>query len=379
MASQAWVCERAIPLLKTHKGWGAKDVKIALEDKYKININYQTVWYGTQRAADKLFGKWDDSFDWLYSLKAEIELRAPGSVVEIDYVEIDGKKHFSKFFCAFKGSIDGFLYGCRPYISIDSTALNGMWNGHIPAALALDGHNWMFPLAFGFFDGETKDNWIWFMEQLRKAIGVVPRLAICTDACKGLEIAVQQVFPWAEQGECFRHLMENMKKTFSGDVYAANMWPAARSYSPGKFKYFMDKVYASSPEIETWLRKNHNLLWARSKFSPDIKCDYINNNLAECWNAWIKEFKDLPLHCMVDAIREKGVILFEKRWRISRALNGVILPAVIHQLNAASKGLGHLKVTKGQPDQAEVTEIYKDEEVRRHVVYLNDQMCTCGE
>ena len=238
----------------------------------------------------------------------------------------------------------------------------------MPAAIALDGHNWMFPLAFGFFESETKENWIWFME-LGKAIGVLPRLAICTDACKGLESAVKEVFPWAEQRECFRHLMENMKKNFTGDVYAKNIWPATRAYSAGKHKYFMDKVLEATPGVENWLKKHHNLLWARSKFSPDIKCDYINNNLAECWNAWIKEFKDLPLHCMVDAIREKGVIMFEKRRRISRKLQGVILSAVIHQLNVSSKGLGHLKVTKGLPDQAEVTEIWKDEEVRRHVEY----------
>jgi hypothetical protein len=117
-------------------------------------------------------------------------------------------------------------------------------------------------------------------------------------------------------------------------------------------------------------------LWARSKFSPDIKCDYINNNLAESWNAWIKPFKDLPLHFMVDAIREKGMIMFERSKRISRALERVILPVVIHLLNAASKGLGHLKVTKGLPDQAEVTKNYKDEEVRRHVVYLSANSCT---
>jgi len=378
MANIAWVAERAIPLLKRKPGMGAMDVKEALEDKYKIQINYQTAWYERQRAADKLFGKWDDSIDLLYRFKAEVELRSPGSVVEIDTVEIGGQHHFSKFFCAFKDSIEGFLGGCRPYISIDSTALNGQWNGHMPAAIALDGHNWMFPLAFGFFESETKENWIWFME-LGKAIGVLPRLAICTDACKGLESAVKEVFPWAEQRECFRHLMENMKKNFTGDVYATNMWPAARAYSAGKHKYFVDKVLEATPGVENWLKKHHNLLWARSKFSPDIKCDYINNNLAECWNAWIKEFKDLPLHCMVDAIREKGVIMFEKRRRISRKLQGVILPAVIHQLNASSKGLGHLKVTKGLPDQAEVTEIWKDEEVRRHVVYLSIQECTCRE
>ena len=67
-------------------------------------------------------------------------LRSPGSVVEIDTVKVGKKVHFSRFFCAFKGSIDGFREGCRPYISIDSTTLNG----HMPAANAIDGHNWMF-------------------------------------------------------------------------------------------------------------------------------------------------------------------------------------------------------------------------------------------
>ena len=140
------------------------------------------------------------------------------------------------------------------------------------------------------------------MEQLRKAIGVLPRLAICTDACKGLEGAVMEVFPWVEQMECFRHLMENMKKQFTGDVYAANMWPVVRAYFPGKYNYFMDKVLGSSARVGPWLQEHHKLLWARSKFYTDIKCDYINNNLAESWNAWIKEFKDLPLYCTVDAI-----------------------------------------------------------------------------
>jgi hypothetical protein len=46
--------------------------------------------------------------------------------------------------------------------------------------------------------------------------------------------------------------------------------------------------------------------------------------------------------------------MFKRRW-ISRALQGVILPNVVHLLNVASKGIGHLRVTKGLPDQVEVT------------------------
>src|SRR5438128_4661527 len=79
-----------------------------------------------------------------------------GSVVEIDTQVVDGRVYFHKFFCALKPCVDGFLEGCRPYLSIDSTALNGRWNGHLAVATGVDGNNWMYPVAFGFFDSETK-------------------------------------------------------------------------------------------------------------------------------------------------------------------------------------------------------------------------------
>ena len=119
---------------------GAKAVQEELQHKYKIEIPYETVFYGRQRAANKLFGNWDDSFDWLYRFKVEVEFRSPGSVLEIDTETVDDKIHFRRFFCIFKVAIDGFRNGCRPYISIDATALNGLWGGHLPSAQALDGH-----------------------------------------------------------------------------------------------------------------------------------------------------------------------------------------------------------------------------------------------
>jgi transposase-like protein len=60
-----------------------------------------------------------------------------------------------------------------------------------------------------FFFSETQDNWTWFMENLRKAIGDPPLLAVSSDACKGLENVMKAVFPHVEQMECFLHLMEN--------------------------------------------------------------------------------------------------------------------------------------------------------------------------
>jgi hypothetical protein len=165
---------------------------------FKIPTNAQlcmTVWYGKGKALKVLYGTWEESFQLLYSWKEAVLQKSPDSVIEIDVRVEDGRFYFTRFFCALGPCITGFLQGCRPYLSVDSTALNGRWNGHLPSATAVDGHNWMFPVAFGFFESETEDNWKWFMQQLRKAIGDLPILAVCSDACKGLTNAMRDVFP----------------------------------------------------------------------------------------------------------------------------------------------------------------------------------------
>ena len=96
-----------------------------------------------------------------------------------------------------KPCIDGFLNGCRPYLVIDSTFLTGKFRGQLACAVAVDGHNWMYPVAVGVFDSETNENWIWFMERLREAIGSPQGLAICTDSGQGVMAGVKYVFPTA--------------------------------------------------------------------------------------------------------------------------------------------------------------------------------------
>ncbi|KAG6427161.1 hypothetical protein SASPL_111401 [Salvia splendens] len=132
---------------------------------------------------------WSSVARWMKNekhVKAMVELKMSGSVVEIGLKETEDEVYFQRFFCCFKPSTNGFLNGCRPYLSVDATTLNGRWNGQLLGTV-LDGHNWIFPLAFGWFESETNEEWIWFMEQLKRAMGSPPHLAICSDACKGLE------------------------------------------------------------------------------------------------------------------------------------------------------------------------------------------------
>ena len=67
-------------------------------------------------------------------------------------------------------------------MAADSTFLTGKFKGQLAVACVIDGHNWMYPVGLGVFDSETTENWSWFFQQLKDAIGTPPVLSICTDA-----------------------------------------------------------------------------------------------------------------------------------------------------------------------------------------------------
>jgi len=55
----------------------------------------------------------------------------------------------------------------------------------------------------------------------------------------------------------------------------------------------MAVIKCESQEVVKWLTDYHNLLWYRCGFNPEIKCDYITNNITEVFNNWIRDIKDL--------------------------------------------------------------------------------------
>jgi hypothetical protein len=113
-------------------------------------------------------------------------------------------------------------------------------------------------------------------------------------------------------------------------------------------------------------------------FNTDIKVDYIHNNLAECFNSWVREIKDLPIVQLCDKLREMVMELFRKRRRIGKCLQGKILPAIMQELNDRTRGLGHLQPHASSDMSAEVTDTEKDH-TKRHVVKALAHECTCME
>jgi hypothetical protein len=71
----------------------------------------------------------------------------------------DGKVYFKMFFYTLGPCLEDFRAGCRPYLSVNSITLNGRWNRHLPSVASMDGHNWMYLVAYRFFESESKESW----------------------------------------------------------------------------------------------------------------------------------------------------------------------------------------------------------------------------
>jgi hypothetical protein len=375
-ATKYWVCEKVKDWLIEDATLGAKELQKKLKEHHKVYIHYKRVYMGKLLALQQLYGDWDSSFDNLYRFKAQVESCCPGSIVQIDHHTINGKIRFKRIFVALKPCIDGFLSGCRPYLAIDSTFLTGRFKGQLASATAIDGHNWMYPVSFGVFDSETNDNWTWFMQLLKQAIGSPRGLAICTDAGQAVMTGVKEVFPEAEHRECMYHLVTNFKKKFHGKVFDDHLWAAAYSWNPYLFDKHWVAMDTSRPAATAYVRKWHNKLWSRSQFSTICKVDYVTNNLAECFNNWIKHHKSLNLDDFFDKARQLIMILWNRRRKVAKKLDGLILPHIIKKLNAMTREL-NLEVVESSEEVAEVTALGGSG--FRFVVNLQERTCSCRQ
>jgi len=62
MASEKWIAKKAVAWLRKNPNLGAKDLQNKLSEVYGVEVSYGTAWAGRQKALDKIYGSWDDSF-----------------------------------------------------------------------------------------------------------------------------------------------------------------------------------------------------------------------------------------------------------------------------------------------------------------------------
>ncbi|XP_040245799.1 uncharacterized protein [Aegilops tauschii subsp. strangulata] len=310
-AKRRWIADASMPWIRQNPSIGLKEIQMKLLEKYGVDVPYGRCYNGKQMALEKIYDKYSDSFQLLYSFKAEVERISPGSLVEIDRHTVEYQIKGKKF------------------------------RGQLVAACALDGHNWLFPVAYGVLEVESTESSTWVFSNLKKMVGHLEGLVIHTDACKGLETAVDDVIK--------------------------------------KHNYHLNQL-KSKPKVKEFLEEHHTKIWARAEFNEMCKVDYVNNNLAESFNSRIRKYKSLHIVDLLDKIRQYIMEKFDLRNRIAtdHFIGHYIRPAMMMVLMEKTKGL-EMSIVRRSPTEAEVTTTDREKREWRYPIDIEKWSCSCRQ
>ncbi|GJZ09823.1 hypothetical protein Tco_0544106 [Tanacetum coccineum] len=98
---------------------------------------------------------------------------------------------------------------------------------------------------------------------------------------KGIILAIAESFPSAEHRFCLKHIYDNMKLSWRGQLYKEMLWRCATSTTVKRFEKHIDKLKDFNKEAYEWLKKIPPQHWSRSHFSGRAHCDVLLNNMYE--------------------------------------------------------------------------------------------------
>ncbi|XP_076929916.1 uncharacterized protein LOC143594500 [Bidens hawaiensis] len=197
-------------------------------------------------------------------------------------------------------------------------------------------------------------------------------LAVNAAANAGLIQALEKVFPGAEHRFCVRHIIENMKKQWRGDVFK-NMFlkVAGVTFIPYYLKAMEEKKEADAT-LYDWVNQIPAKAWSKARYSGRAKCDMQLNNMCESFNKQLVGARDKPVITCLEYIREymtKRIINVRKM--ISKAA-GPLTPNATKAFEEIKTEASQLTVLMVDADNYEVNNIRF-----QCVVNVKYKTCTC--
>ncbi|XP_020245440.1 uncharacterized protein LOC109823573 [Asparagus officinalis] len=296
-ASRKFIAAQLRPVLKARPQIRPIDVQKEFLTRYGLRLEYSKIWWGKERAQEDMYGDSYEAYDQLRWYEQKVKETNPGSYICIDQNE----GRFKRLFICYAACIVGFLNGCRPLLFLDGTFLKDRYKGMLLSAIAYDGDQGIFPVAYCICDQENVDNWRWFLQGLWSILyerldpyNPPHQLVIISDADKGIREAVREYFPEAIHSRCVLHLVENFRtklkdlglKAKDTQVLGSLLQSACYKYTIAEWNDYMKEIYEMAPVAYEIVLCYSPEKWANA-FFPGIRYGHVTSNVAESFNSSI--------------------------------------------------------------------------------------------
>ncbi|XP_010241617.1 PREDICTED: uncharacterized protein LOC104586161 isoform X1 [Nelumbo nucifera] len=373
-STKNWLASIIRDRLQDSPHYKPKDIADEICRDFGIELNYSQVWRGVENARAQLQGSYKDAYNQLPWFCEKIVETNPGSICNFTTKD---DLSFQHLFLSFHASLFGFKNGCRPILFLDSTPLKSKYQEILLIAAAVDGEDSMFPVAFAIVDVENDASWHWFLVQLKSAVSTSRSITFVSDKEKGLKKSVSEIFENAHHGYSIRHLVDNFKKSLKGPYHGdgksslvGNLLGAAHSPRLDGFRKCIQRIKNVSSEAYDWVMQSDPECWANSLFKGE-QYSQINLKIAETFNNWIVEVRELPIIQKIDAIRCKMMELIYERRVGASDWSTLLIPSKEERLKEEISKIDNFKVLFSSDTMFEV----HDNSI--NVVNIDQWDCSC--
>ncbi|KAK4256526.1 hypothetical protein QN277_006237 [Acacia crassicarpa] len=305
-STRGWVGNIIKEKLKVSPDYKPRDIADDIKREYGVELNYSQAWRAKEIAKELLKGSYKQSYTQLPSFCENIKETNPGSFATLTTKE---DSSFHRLFVSFHASISGFQQGCRPLLFLASSFLNTKYQGELLTAMAADGDDRVFPVAFGVVDSENEENWHWFLQELKSAISNSQQITFVADFQNGLKQSLAEIFENCYHGYCLRHLAEKLNKDLKGQfsheqrhLIINDFYAAAYATKPDTFARCIDNIKNMSFEAYNWVLQSEPKHWSNAFFGG-ARYNHLTSDFGQEFYSWVSETHDLPIIHMVDVLR----------------------------------------------------------------------------
>ncbi|XP_073138855.1 uncharacterized protein [Henckelia pumila] len=330
-ADSSWVENVVKDKLRVEPLYRPCEIIKDIHREYGVELEYHRAWMGKELVMHDIHGTDKGAYGRLHWYCNAVKETNPGSFADCEIYDVTQK--FQKLFICLNACAVGFVNGCRPFLFLDGTHIKNKYKGCILAAVTKDGNDDLFTLAYAVVDAENDKNWLWFCYKLRQVMRRYPL-----------------------------HNKKHWSSVFKKAAYA---------YSRQDYVEHINSIIESMPNARDFIINSQPQCWANSLF-PGNRWGVINNNIAECWNSWVKAARFLSIVPMVDHIRKKIMNMMHQRREASLVLNKELTPEKEKLLVSTCISSRSLKVDRSSNSSFEVVEGDKT-----YAVDLKHHRCSC--
>ncbi|XP_052171685.1 uncharacterized protein LOC127787667 [Diospyros lotus] len=301
-----------------------------LLEQHGVQIMYTKAWRSLQHAKRLTYGNAAESFQQLPSYFHILKETNPDSITAI---ETDENNNFLYSFFTLGASLQDFRSYIRLVVAVDATHLKGEHKGVIFVATCKDGEEMIYPIVFGFGDGESDKSWIWYLTKLREAIDVRDDLVIVSNRHQSIANAMSRVFPSIPHVFCFFHLKQNLKKRCRQrkDVMDA-FYRATYSYTTVECDTYLVEIQSMHPQTHLTLVEAKLEKWSHV-YSPRKRYSIMTTNIAESLNKCMMKARRLPITSAHEFLRHMLQKWFSDRRAVAARLETDVTSAAVAHIN----------------------------------------------